>query len=748
MHQRRTFLLALLVIMTLAVAAWWLWNLDAGDGPRANEESTAEERPLQHRGEEARPDAPASTVPAKPAPEAATHPETKPEAKPEAAAYDEPAQIPVYGDLLKRGGAVITFDLRDAQGQWLIDEPVSVRLIRRLGRYSTSEDCYWSFDDGTVVCDGESSAGLEPGNYELEVVAGRYGWKRHTFDVQRGEKSRHELRLPYWRRIITCSFVDLRGRALPFLTGVPTVETTKTSAPDGFYPQHAPDILRLPPTPGMGGGGGRGGKGGFAYRRASGGGRAIVYVTDGGLWHVAVFAGAPNRISAESPGADWPGEDLVIEGTFDSAADSRVEFRMDAPSDLDTRYAQHYRMKAADPGDKSLLDWAARKGVLPPADDPADVFSGARIVLDLGVEPGFQPALTLIPRQEDGIEQPYPRVAPTKMTRRGSLWYAPVALGDEYWLQISDDHGFESVPERIRAETRITRIARPAPTGSGLAMAWALNPTLDAWAIHRQALVQTSGSSDGGQFGINFMRATLLLSEAGRDALAECSDARLVFQFGADAETSTLPKARGPWGVTWRELDATLRLPGADMLNQLDAGTLQPASPRSGLYFRAVDPWGAGLPWVEATLHALEDDARAQRLRDIEIRGNKDGWRPDLSFRFANARERDPSGLTEDDLNRERVREFVGEDFERECKDDADLKFYLRTGAWYDSYTRLRGGEYGYHIDLERKLTPGKKYVLYLWSNSRHDLRPDARIVFQAAEVTDLGVITLPAYTE
>jgi hypothetical protein len=45
------------------------------------------------------------------------------------------------------------------------------------------------------------------------------------------------------------------------------------------------------------------------------------------------------------------------------------------------------------------------------------------------------------------------------------------------------------------------------------------------------------------------------------------------------------------------------------------------------------------------------------------------------------------------------------------------------------------------------KLEPGRVYVLYLWSNSRNELHPDARVVFKAAEgVTDLGAIRMPSY--
>jgi hypothetical protein len=42
-------------------------------------------------------------------------------------------------------------------------------------------------------------------------------------------------------------------------------------------------------------------------------------------------------------------------------------------------------------------------------------------------------------------------------------------------------------------------------------------------------------------------------------------------------------------------------------------------------------------------------------------------------------------------------------------------------------------------------LVPDRKYVLYLWAYSRHDLRPDHRIEFTwTGKMLDLGAVQLP----
>jgi len=760
MQRRRTGLLVLLLIVALGAAGWWLWQLDAGTAPRVNSELADDQpRKLQLIVDQL-PDAPKE--PAKPATPDTPTKEDKPAAQPDIPPVpDEPAIAPVYNDLLKRGGAVITFDLRDAQGQWLVEDSVTAKLVRKLGRYATDEDCFWSFDDGAVVCDGESSAGLEPGSYEIEIGAGNYGWLRHAFTVQRGEQGRFELRLPYWRRIITCSFNDLNGNALPFLPAAPRVETTSPAAPKQLESKSPGRILREPPTPsegGMGGGGGRGGRGGFV-RRGSGN---SVYVTDGGKWYLAVFAGLHNIINAEGPGGPWPGTNLVIAGTFDSAADAHMEFRLDAPADLDTRYAESRRIGADDPGQRSLLAWAARKGAHPPLGDAADVApTSRRVLLNITGAQGLQPWYASVLSDEEGQLQPAPdweigKYRPPR--RRDGQWFFDIPMDTRAWMRLWDGAAFVTEAELIETTQMVTTIDRAVIAKEVDVLPWLLPQTVDGWAVHRSFRI--SWSEYEGELGppIKFSQATFNL---GRKSvlvppLSELAaqERGTVFHEWMLAGSATRIDLRAAMGVHgWNPIrervcgSSSLRADATEAFSMLNSGAQGPAL-KSGLYFRAVDASGAGLPWVEATLHTLQDDQRAQRLRALERQGDKDGWRPYLNRTFANTRFRDPQGLTDADLQRERVREFVGQDFERECKDDADLKFYLRTGAWYDSFTRLTTGEYGYHIDLGRKLEPGKKYVLYLWSNSRDDLNPDARIVFQAAEVSDLGVITLPAYTE
>lgn len=76
---------------------------------------------------------------------------------------------------------------------------------------------------------------------------------------------------------------------------------------------------------------------------------------------------------------------------------------------------------------------------------------------------------------------------------------------------------------------------------------------------------------------------------------------------------------------------------------------------------------------------------------------------------------------------------------------DGNARAFMRkNGAWYSTFRKLQSDRCGY-MDGRFELEPGKRYVLYHWSNSRDELLPDRRIDFVATQrVTDL--VVLPGY--
>ena len=183
---------------------------------------------------------------------------------------------------------------------------------------------------------------------------------------------------------------------------------------------------------------------------------------------------------------------------------------------------------------------------------------------------------------------------------------------------------------------------------------------------------------------------------------------------------------------TWRkhEGDAAALLRGGNIQPRLD----------NAFCLRAVGDQGEGLPWVAGVIFEYAHDQTAQQVRQVLARHDL-RIEPQDYAAYAAALAAAEAAPTETGL-----RELLGAAYDR-FETDRQRLWFARQGAWYGQGNRAFGDEHGYIATQKLKLEPGKVYVLYLWSQSRDDNRPDARVVFKAAQgVTDLGAIALPSY--
>lgn len=164
-----------------------------------------------------------------------------------------------------------------------------------------------------------------------------------------------------------------------------------------------------------------------------------------------------------------------------------------------------------------------------------------------------------------------------------------------------------------------------------------------------------------------------------------------------------------------------------------------------GLFFRVVAADGSPARFAEATVHTMEEDKIAQALLAIERRLHEKGKRPapantlsaDVQDDMRSAQSNDDEGFIERALGRE-VFDAL--------QNKANRLHYGLNGAWYNSHWRLDADEDGFVITQLHRLVKDKPYVLYVWGDSRDDLKPDLRLVVRGqGDCTDLGVIRLPA---
>lgn len=662
----------------------------------------------------------------------------------------EPDHVPLYGIAVQRGGATAVFTLTDGRDQPLYQTFPTVELWRRVGAYWQKDDAYWDVTRRAIVCDGRSAAGLEPGEYELDVSAGHYGSLTHRFHVNRGERLESALRTENWRRIVCIEFLQPDGTPVDWLKDTPIVRSEADEA--GFIDRSGKPrrVLRDPPSSISGG---RGGRGGFAWRRARGSGARsdeYMYATDAGRFHVPVIAGAMNTIEFRC-GEYWGREQLQLEGRFTGAEWDRYTVTLELVPEFDELTRAWTRYGEADPGARSAIDWVSSYLNPPAPDDPAQV-RDRRLVIDLQAEPGVSVVYGIQLEPDD------PFHVDRTMQRRGSLHYADASAGSTIHFAFEFNGKRASLPEAVTFNDDLPgpvhRISRRFVLNSLKTPDWGLTPTLEAWAVQRWLQVSLDWHQVNtprlSTWRLDHALPTFHVPESLPAQLRETPPGGVELKWeiaGAVERADSEVPWKGRWNDNLRQ-SGIVNTDGETLQQALRGGEFSPPV-LQGLALRAVGPNLEGLPWVEGSIVPYELDARARKLRDIERRLAEDGERPFLRSDFVDAYAQNENDFNEEAIDPERMRTFLGPKFIEQTDDRADLAYYARSGAWYNTRERLMTDEAGYFFADVSSVRPGRRYVLYLWGGSRDDLQPDARIVFTAGEdITDLGAISLPTYSK
>jgi hypothetical protein len=611
-----------------------------------------------------------------------------------------------FGPELQRGNASAEFALRDAKGHELeVAELRDLQLHRKAGTWWEIAEA--RFVGSSVRCDGLASLGLDAGSYELELDLGVYGKIQHAFDLKPGEQLKGELKTEVWRRIICLKFVDAKGNALPWLPDVPTHDVVRPA--NNFSKREVPPrILRDPPSNSSG----RGGAGGFAYRRARGGGSKIRtprYDTDDGRWHVRLFAGASGKLYCPLSDELLGKAELLFEEDFTQAHWDEHPVEL-APTEAYAEGTENRKsLNAKDPGSRSLIT----RAVNPPAPkldyaEESTIAEGcwrAVIKLDASVEVNANSRAldgnssitgsSVSRLQRDGntfwFDLPY-------HCRAEFVWQSPVvlfSLGRSHTFVRSGrvtivEHKFDLVP---------IEIAWPCETAK------ALTVCVNAWCDRAQNTFPVRRWAKDKPLTLYLERAFLRQQTARSLSLA--------LQHGtANRNLSTV-------------LYGAVTLDEGTLKSVLDGKATVEAT-WSGLIWRSVNAKGEPLPWVEASLIPSGDVESAIHARRA--------WMGVRKARLAeNAAYTPDFDAEQDDVN-------------TVLKDSSAIDWVDRKGAWYNTHARALAAGAGYNA-FSDALKEGERYTLFLWSNSRDELRPDKRIDFVATEgVTDLGVIVLPSY--
>lgn len=617
-----------------------------------------------------------------------------------------------FGPELQRGNAKAEFALVDAKGQKLeLAELREARLLRNVGPYKWNEGC--RFEGSRLICDGVSRVGLEPGEYELEVGLGAYGLIKHAFSLKRGERVNSTLKTEVWRRLIKLRFEDENGQTIASLPDEPGYTWPRSRIePKTFYGPGK--ILRDAPVrdrPDMGGGGGRGGAGGFAYRRAKKPENAR-WDTDGGYWHFRVFAGCKSKIVCKL-GDSLGQEKLEIESTFEG---SEWDERVVALKPGETYAADMAKRKSAnesDPGDKSILTatFGEPKALGDPNDKSTLKEGFQRLIVSIDAPFAITPKGLVSARDSNDVWPEYEFVG------QDSRWWIDFPKGRQVKLQwrspklLTDTWKWETAP---LSEDPVSEFSRKFELCT-LSVDW---PCATAKAGTALVSIGVGRCWNGWEAVAQPATDSMLFYIQRADIPADSAKVDVAIQ-------CRWPNSREYVGMGGPRAEFEL---DKESLAKLHSGSLNLRPSWHGLLWRSVGGKGEGLPWVEASLMTESDAEIAIRVRKKWMKHRADCVKANPDY-IPN-------------LEAERIRM-------EELTTDTELYQHIYDkGAWYNPFAKSRNEDQGFGW-MDASLEEGKRYALFLWSNSRDELKPDKRIDFVATgQMMDLGLITLPSYSK
>ncbi|MBX3475669.1 MAG: hypothetical protein KF754_14965 [Planctomycetes bacterium] len=688
-------------------------------------------------------------------------------------------QSPVdHWTLLRRATGTAVVDLKDAAGESLQPYRFSTSLFRRLGQWWVPYQVCSQYKNGILTLGGDGepapwSMGLEPGEYELEVNSYLYGSVRCHFEIQRDGVARLAIRTPRFRRVICFRFVDEQGNPVSHV-GFPSVVPSQWSLPDVARPQPDKPVLQRPPSEAP------------AERRrycssSISCGFGVRQDTDSGACYVEVGAGQPSRITF-GLGTLWGQDKYEVESDFVGPQYDETKVTLRIAPDFDQAILR-YSKTSGKAGNRALVQPPDREVPFNPYTAPAKK-GWSRVIVR--VPAGWPARVESLCEGSRGY---------FSFSEAHEVWWTELRRGVPASYRLTD--GCFYVSEWLPAPTdeAVSVIdAPPEPLTVSIHGDW-LSPTLRAFGAlvdfdigvvggapfadptppHRQLLRDglidrgEERSSDLEAPANGHLIASIQLHKVDGLARVVRLGGRKLDDLSNAEKLATRTRVAGlPRNALWPVGDLEhqhshsnsrgrhigvpamgsivadsgwqLDQVGGSLLHQLASGTIQPAVTNL-LCLKAVGQVGEGLPYVSGTVHELDQDDTALRVRRAMLDQGLQPLKPDDPAAYK--AELDAMAPTDTAS----VAALIGPEAASKLSQADHQYWFARNGTWYDGRNQIHSDDHGYMISQAVTLVPGKVYVLYLWSRSRDASYPDARIVFEAGPgVTDLGVIRLPSY--
>ncbi|PCJ59508.1 MAG: hypothetical protein COA79_10705 [Planctomycetota bacterium] len=639
--------------------------------------------------------------------------------------------VATYGDSVKRSTSRAIFQLKDSKGYFLESGILKeVRLHRKIKDDLWIEDqASYNHKTGNLICDGLKYLGLEPGEYLLEIDGGGYGFLEITFEIIKNEVFRDTYFMPNYRRIINVHFSDMEGNPINYIKNVPFYKLEKSKAPFGVFKSKKRIFLHEPPSNIRFGNC----MGGSRRSYGCGGVKVFAYKTDKGRYLIRVFSGKEAKIIFHHYSSKNTSDSYQYSGLFDEKKDSDI-YIITNPLKVEKREGHYYSIvldkkvyiiSESSPGNNYLNKEIILKPVANiewKQDEIRYGQTGLRIelqstTLDLKLHLKTKKYYSFDIRGSQNVFLKNIRNYALKENHLERYQWTDKRLYYSKWRKIDiTKNSIASKSDYLNLKN-ITLKFNSTPT----MQAFAQNNTTLKLADKNEVLLNDEGEiSTYVDYKTDLLSLSLRIQgfyKVGRNRWSNSSSEKkyLLSNYKNDISVKQ--------NISFQFLKT----------NQISSKILEVPAINNTVILRMLINYDAGLPWVEASLicHDEIDNALAVRKALMTAPNKKELNELD--------------GLDYFELTDPENNEIIDETkkvINSAIKNKDVLKYLIKNGSWYNTHVKGLSDARGYLVITSPILKLGKKYTLFLWSNSKDHNMPDKVISFQANEyITDLGSI-------
>ncbi|PCJ56717.1 MAG: hypothetical protein COA79_18100 [Planctomycetota bacterium] len=647
--------------------------------------------------------------------------------------------VPLYKNAISRSTSKAYFQILDARGKPLEKyqaNRMQVRLWRQINKNQWIEKRI-KFDaaKNIIVCEGQQKQGLEPGFYSLELDGKGYGQLKFNFNLSKNRDLHGTYFLPNFRKIITIHFIDYNGNNILFTDNVPSYSFNEVKNPFKSH-WHKKRMFLKEPT--------------YDNSRRGGSGRFVTYKhhtksytksytnyickTDEGKYYIRVFVGQEGSLNYKFSPLENIAKKFEIKSKFENDRNNEFIIEMNAVK-YDPKKTT-IRLKK-DAGRKSLL-----KNQLT-AKEPQSS------------EVKFNYNATGISYHLDNL---IPKLHLEYKGMRGSVFikrkdnvfernFHSMPYNNDILIRWTDKELFQTNWEVIPLDENLVTYRYDKLDLIQFRVNLLLSPTFNKMLMGMYAV--TALEKQKAQLFVknNQLYFTSYILKNENKIKTELSNLHLDFKGFYYEKRSEFRNYSYDRPFHRRYLlinnykNLNLKIPLAVdrkkiLKNKDHEITLKPLS--SVLILRLIDEVGVGLPWVESSLVCHDHINTAIGLkRIIENSTEKVFFHNFKPTWNSEKKHSDDKNISEQDLK------LMGK-LKSLIQNKKALKYILKNKTWYNIYLKGLSDAKGYMTIRSDEIIPGKKYTLFLWSNSKDHLKPDKEITFTAKKgITDLGALKI-----